>query len=132
MIPRMIGDGMAGGGDRVDEVPMLRREFANHEKGCTRIISIKNFKDFRRDIWMRAVIKGEGNSWTRRIDVDVVARARATASRRANEKTLRKRKCTRNEYQYYLWQRLGNMEHSCRPSRINTGQRSKIAVCKLF
>ena len=48
---------------------MLRREFANHEKGCTRIISIKNFKDFRRDIWMRAVIKGESNSWTRRIDV---------------------------------------------------------------
>ena len=69
VIPRMIGNGMAGGGDLVDEVPMLRREFANHEKRCTCIISIKNFKDFRRDLWMRAVIKGEGNSWTRRIDV---------------------------------------------------------------
>ena len=46
---------------------MLRREFANHEKRCTCIISIKNFKDFRRDLWMRAVIKGEGNSWTRRV-----------------------------------------------------------------
>src|SRR6476620_7688958 len=40
----------------------------------------------------------------------VVARDRATASRRANDRTLRKRKCTRNEYQYYLWQRLGDVD----------------------